>query len=155
MPAGPSLTSPTDQMTVLKPSYRLVQKDSSSSSCLFPLLLPVLLIPKRLSSVRGPLPSTAVCVASYLSLVNLATLFVSLPTCLSFSSPYLSPIPLHHLAFSFLLRPVSPHLCPLLLLGVCSRLVDLLNHPSNLVQTPALRAVGNIVTGDASICALS
>ncbi|KAL8271832.1 hypothetical protein Esti_004222 [Eimeria stiedai] len=32
--------------------------------------------------------------------------------------------------------------------GVCNRLVDLLEHPSTLVQTPALRAVGNIVTGD-------
>lgn len=32
--------------------------------------------------------------------------------------------------------------------GVCSRLVELLDHPSILVQTPALRAVGNIVTGD-------
>ncbi|CAD6586428.1 MAG: Importin alpha subunit (Karyopherin alpha subunit) (Serine-rich RNA polymerase I suppressor protein), partial [Tremellales sp. Tagirdzhanova-0007] len=32
--------------------------------------------------------------------------------------------------------------------GVCSRLVDLLMHPSTSVQTPALRSVGNIVTGD-------
>eukprot|EP01056_Protomagalhaensia_sp_Gyna25_P000695 Protomagalhaensia_sp_Gyna_25__694@NODE_1325_length_1942_cov_123_619023_g1057_i0_p1_GENE_NODE_1325_length_1942_cov_123_619023_g1057_i0NODE_1325_length_1942_cov_123_619023_g1057_i0_p1_ORF_typecomplete_len492_score92_57Arm/PF00514_23/60Arm/PF00514_23/8_2e11Arm/PF00514_23/1_1e12Arm/PF00514_23/5_4e06Arm/PF00514_23/2_1e05Arm/PF00514_23/1_1e08Arm/PF00514_23/2_6e11Arm/PF00514_23/5_7e08Arm/PF00514_23/0_0004Arm_2/PF04826_13/2_5e14Arm_2/PF04826_13/2_3e10Arm_2/PF04826_13/0_21HEAT_2/PF13646_6/0_00033HEAT_2/P len=32
--------------------------------------------------------------------------------------------------------------------GVCARLVELLDHPSFLVQTPALRAVGNIVTGD-------
>merc|ERR1712211_39680 len=32
--------------------------------------------------------------------------------------------------------------------GVCQRLVDLLQHPSPLVQTPALRAVGNVVTGD-------
>jgi len=32
--------------------------------------------------------------------------------------------------------------------GVCSRLVELLGHPSPLVQTPALRTVGNIVTGD-------
>eukprot|EP00490_Sorites_sp_Unknown_P000550 CAMPEP_0114694422 /NCGR_PEP_ID=MMETSP0191-20121206/70148_1 /TAXON_ID=126664 /ORGANISM="Sorites sp." /LENGTH=522 /DNA_ID=CAMNT_0001989261 /DNA_START=14 /DNA_END=1583 /DNA_ORIENTATION=+ len=32
--------------------------------------------------------------------------------------------------------------------GVCRRLVELLLHTSPLVQTPALRAVGNIVTGD-------
>lgn len=32
--------------------------------------------------------------------------------------------------------------------GVCRRLVDLLMHPSTTVQTPALRSVGNIVTGD-------
>eukprot|EP00921_Rhytidocystis_pertsovi_P013081 GHVQ01021209.1.p1 GENE.GHVQ01021209.1~~GHVQ01021209.1.p1 ORF type:complete len:535 (+),score=67.01 GHVQ01021209.1:128-1732(+) len=32
--------------------------------------------------------------------------------------------------------------------GVCKRLVKLLVHPSALVQTPALRTVGNIVTGD-------
>ncbi|CAO3636692.1 unnamed protein product [Mucor fragilis] len=32
--------------------------------------------------------------------------------------------------------------------GVCRRLVELLMHPSSSVQTPALRSVGNIVTGD-------
>ncbi|KAJ8326530.1 Importin subunit alpha-1 [Batrachochytrium dendrobatidis] len=32
--------------------------------------------------------------------------------------------------------------------GVCRRLVELLLHPSYSVQTPALRSVGNIVTGD-------
>lgn len=32
--------------------------------------------------------------------------------------------------------------------GVCRRLVELLVHPSVAVQTPALRTVGNIVTGD-------
>jgi HEAT repeat protein len=32
--------------------------------------------------------------------------------------------------------------------GLCRRLVDLLTHPSTAVQTPALRSVGNIVTGD-------
>merc|ERR1719379_1226670 len=32
--------------------------------------------------------------------------------------------------------------------GVCPRLVELLLHTSPLVQTPALRVVGNIVTGD-------
>lgn len=31
---------------------------------------------------------------------------------------------------------------------MCRRLVDLLMHPSTTVQTPALRSVGNIVTGD-------
>ena len=32
--------------------------------------------------------------------------------------------------------------------GVCRRLVELLMHESPRVQTPALRAVGNIVTGE-------
>lgn len=32
--------------------------------------------------------------------------------------------------------------------GLCRRLVDLLMHQSTAVQTPALRSVGNIVTGD-------
>lgn len=32
--------------------------------------------------------------------------------------------------------------------GVCQRLVELLRHPSSSVQIPALRSVGNIVTGD-------
>jgi importin subunit alpha-1 len=32
--------------------------------------------------------------------------------------------------------------------GVCRRIVELLMHPSPSVQTPALRTVGNIVTGD-------
>ena len=32
--------------------------------------------------------------------------------------------------------------------GVCTKLVKLLMHPSPLVQTPALRTVGNIVTGN-------
>src|SRR5579859_8058453 len=32
--------------------------------------------------------------------------------------------------------------------GVPRRLVELLMHPSSSVQTPALRSVGNIVTGD-------
>lgn len=32
--------------------------------------------------------------------------------------------------------------------GICRRLVELLLHPSASVQTPALRTVGNIVTGD-------
>ena len=32
--------------------------------------------------------------------------------------------------------------------GVCQRLIELLMHQSTAVQTPALRTVGNIVTGD-------
>lgn len=32
--------------------------------------------------------------------------------------------------------------------GLCPRLVQLLGHPATTVQTPALRSVGNIVTGD-------
>lgn len=34
--------------------------------------------------------------------------------------------------------------------GVCSRLVELMEHPAQTVKTPALRAVGNVVTGDDS-----
>ncbi|XP_039020659.1 importin subunit alpha-4-like [Hibiscus syriacus] len=34
--------------------------------------------------------------------------------------------------------------------GICTRLVELLNHPSEAVLVPALRTVGNIVTGDDS-----
>jgi len=32
--------------------------------------------------------------------------------------------------------------------GVCRRLVELLMYPQYSVQTPALRTIGNIVTGD-------
>jgi hypothetical protein len=32
--------------------------------------------------------------------------------------------------------------------GVCKRVIELLMHPSPTIQTPALRTVGNIVTGD-------
>jgi importin subunit alpha-1 len=32
--------------------------------------------------------------------------------------------------------------------GVVRRLVELLHHHSNMVKTPALRTIGNIVTGD-------
>jgi importin subunit alpha-1 len=32
--------------------------------------------------------------------------------------------------------------------GICDRIVQLLSHPSSSVQTPALRVVGNIVSGD-------
>ena len=32
--------------------------------------------------------------------------------------------------------------------GICRRLVELLTHPAVTVQTPALRSLGNIVTGD-------
>lgn len=32
--------------------------------------------------------------------------------------------------------------------GICDRLVELLAHPSQMVHTPALRTVGNLVTGD-------
>jgi len=32
--------------------------------------------------------------------------------------------------------------------GVCARLVELMEHPAQTVKTPALRAVGNVVTGD-------
>ena len=35
-------------------------------------------------------------------------------------------------------------------IGVCRKLVELLMHPSPSVQTPALRTVGNIVTGNES-----
>lgn len=31
--------------------------------------------------------------------------------------------------------------------GICDRLVELLEHPNTSVQVPALRTVGNLVTG--------
>ncbi|KAH9259184.1 hypothetical protein BASA81_002804 [Batrachochytrium salamandrivorans] len=34
--------------------------------------------------------------------------------------------------------------------GVCAKLVSLMEHPASTVKTPALRAVGNVVTGDDS-----
>jgi importin subunit alpha-1 len=33
--------------------------------------------------------------------------------------------------------------------GVCPLLVELIMHDAHIVKTPALRALGNIVTGDA------
>ncbi|XP_026192387.1 importin subunit alpha-1a [Cyclospora cayetanensis] len=51
-------------------------------------------------------------------------------------------------ALSYLSDGPNDRIEAVLQAGVCGRLVDLLNYPSTLVQTPALRAVGNIVTGD-------
>ncbi|PVG04767.1 putative SRP1-importin alpha [Serendipita vermifera] len=51
-------------------------------------------------------------------------------------------------ALSYLSDGSNQHIQAVVEAGVCRRLVDLLTHPSPQVQTPALRCIGNIVTGD-------
>merc|ERR1719207_349099 len=51
-------------------------------------------------------------------------------------------------ALSYLSDSPNERITAVIHAGVCRRLVELLLHSSPLVQTPALRAVGNIVTGD-------
>ncbi|KAH7284233.1 hypothetical protein KP509_34G044300 [Ceratopteris richardii] len=51
-------------------------------------------------------------------------------------------------ALSYLSDGANERIQAVLESGVCQRLVELLNHPSPSVVVPALRAVGNIVTGD-------
>eukprot|EP00441_Pelagodinium_beii_P018080 CAMPEP_0197658834 /NCGR_PEP_ID=MMETSP1338-20131121/45470_1 /TAXON_ID=43686 ORGANISM="Pelagodinium beii, Strain RCC1491" /NCGR_SAMPLE_ID=MMETSP1338 /ASSEMBLY_ACC=CAM_ASM_000754 /LENGTH=544 /DNA_ID=CAMNT_0043235497 /DNA_START=54 /DNA_END=1688 /DNA_ORIENTATION=- len=51
-------------------------------------------------------------------------------------------------ALSYLSDGPNDRITAVIKAGVCRRLVELLLHTSPLVQTPALRAVGNIVTGD-------
>merc|ERR1712137_734165 len=51
-------------------------------------------------------------------------------------------------ALSYLSDGPNERVAAVIQSGVCQRLVELLQHPSPLVQTPALRAVGNVVTGD-------
>jgi len=51
-------------------------------------------------------------------------------------------------AFSYFSDGPNQNIDAVIKAGVASRLVELLEHPSPLVQTPALRCVGNIVTGD-------
>mmetsp|Transcript_45689 Transcript_45689/g.85724 ORF Transcript_45689/g.85724 Transcript_45689/m.85724 type:complete len:546 (-) Transcript_45689:134-1771(-) len=53
-------------------------------------------------------------------------------------------------AFSYLSDGPNERIDAVIKAGVVQRLVELLSHTSPLVQTPALRAVGNIVTGDDS-----
>lgn len=53
-------------------------------------------------------------------------------------------------AISYLSDGTNDRIQAVLDSGVCSRLVELLGHPSTGVQTPALRSIGNIVTGDDS-----
>jgi len=51
-------------------------------------------------------------------------------------------------ALSYLSDGSNDHIQAVIEAGVCRRLVDLLSHNSTSVQTPALRCIGNIVTGD-------
>mmetsp|Transcript_126876 Transcript_126876/g.364927 ORF Transcript_126876/g.364927 Transcript_126876/m.364927 type:complete len:537 (+) Transcript_126876:117-1727(+) len=51
-------------------------------------------------------------------------------------------------ALSYLSDGTNDRIAAVIQSGVCSRLVELLCHESHLVQTPALRTSGNIVTGD-------
>lgn len=51
-------------------------------------------------------------------------------------------------ALSYLSDGSNDRISAVIQSGVCDRLVELLGHQSALVQTPALRTVGNIVTGD-------
>ncbi|KAH7388163.1 hypothetical protein KP509_16G061800 [Ceratopteris richardii] len=51
-------------------------------------------------------------------------------------------------ALSYLSDGANEKIQAVLEAGVCRRLVELLNHPSPSVVVPALRTVGNIVTGD-------
>jgi len=51
-------------------------------------------------------------------------------------------------ALSYLSDGLNDQIQAVIQAGVCTRLIELLNHPSPAVQTPALRTVGNIVTGD-------
>merc|ERR1712137_1394641 len=51
-------------------------------------------------------------------------------------------------ALSYLSDGPNERVAAVIQSGVCGRLVELLQHPSPLVQSPALRAVGNVVTGE-------
>ncbi|GAM20445.1 hypothetical protein SAMD00019534_036200 [Acytostelium subglobosum LB1] len=51
-------------------------------------------------------------------------------------------------ALSYLSDGINEKIQAVLDAGVGSRMVELLDHPSSAVQTPALRTIGNIVTGD-------
>jgi len=51
-------------------------------------------------------------------------------------------------ALSYLSDGTNDKIAAVIDAGVCSRLVELLGHPSPSVLVPALRTVGNIVTGD-------
>merc|ERR1712087_943497 len=51
-------------------------------------------------------------------------------------------------ALSYLSDGSNDRISAVIQSGVCKRLVELMGHQSPLVQTPAVRTVGNIVTGD-------
>lgn len=51
-------------------------------------------------------------------------------------------------ALSYLSDGLNDRIQRIIDANVCNRLVELLNHPSVSIQVPALRTIGNIVTGD-------
>jgi len=51
-------------------------------------------------------------------------------------------------ALSYLSDGPNERIQAVLETGICRRIVELLLHPSHGVQTPALRTIGNVVTGD-------
>ena len=51
-------------------------------------------------------------------------------------------------ALSYLSDGPNEHIQTVIEAGSTMRLVELLQHPSPAVQTPALRTIGNLVTGD-------
>merc|ERR1712107_333646 len=51
-------------------------------------------------------------------------------------------------ALSYLSDGPNERIAAIIQSGICQRVVEMLMHTSPLVQTPALRVVGNIVTGD-------
>ncbi|KAA3455599.1 importin subunit alpha-4-like [Gossypium australe] len=53
-------------------------------------------------------------------------------------------------ALSYISDAMSEKIQAVIEAGICPRLVELLHHPSEAVVVPALRTVGNIVTGDDS-----
>ena len=70
------------------------------------------------------------------------------PAALSKTIAALMPSPKPHHQPQYLSDSPNEKIQAVIEAGVCRRLVELLMHNSPSVQTPALRTVGNIVTGD-------